>query len=301
MATPHEYNIDFEKHKATTEICNKILSIAIASTKIHSLVIERKNEQVMQRIPLHVCIHGEMGIGKSTSLRAISDMQKISINTSISKASLYGSIEMYSKEFVFPLLWLVRNNVFLFDEFIIPESKEYTHDLFLHLLSIIESQKYSKVMGIKLSGKAINEHDRFNKNLFCRVKKNVIEVKTNFSFIFTTMDNPYGCKSPHALAFFDRCISLHFNPTIEEQIAMTRGNNLFNLYPIDVKQDVFVKNEDLEFIIKFVVDKNLPSGYMRTVGDCLRIFAVLGFHDEQLYDYLCENKKYFLSRHFSRL
>jgi hypothetical protein len=294
--TIFDYDVNIEGSGATRQIVQKILSIAVATTKINTVFIDRKNNQFMNRIPMHVCIHGIIGNGKSTALRNIGKIQNMPINTSLTKAAILGSIDSMTKMFVPPLIWMCRNNVCLLDEFEIPDAHSSNRETFLDFINVLEAQRYSRTFGI-------NAKQPFSKkeskgNLWCKMKKNVIDVKTNFSFICTTMKSPYESHNRYIDAFYSRCVPLHFNPTLQEMNEMVYGKLIFNIDIINPPYDVVVKFPDLKFIVEYVTSKDMDKKFhMRTIEDCIRCFAVLGFHDEELYNYLCVERNYFSSRH----
>jgi hypothetical protein len=133
----------------------------------------------------------------------------------------------------------------------------------------------------------LNEEEN---SLFFKVKSGNIEVKTRFSCIIATMKDIRRAKEQIFQALISRCIPIRYEMSKEEIDQVLDGKKLISPENYDVKEVVEISTEDYTHI-KEVINEEIEMGNVRnakqvlgrTIGDCCRIFAVLGKHDEKLY------------------
>jgi len=251
-----------------------LVNLVVASSKIKSL----KTPIGFIRPNLHLIIYGSVGVGKSTILREV--MNNLGIKStviSLTTATILGSVDKNSGEFIPPAIWDARNSVLPLDEMYIPKEGN-GRDVARTLLSIMEQPEYEKRFGYRC-----NEYKKKCGDLFCMVKDHKVSVKTRFSLIATTMMNLNAkakLQNIDVQALTSRCLVVNFNPEIDEIIEMAKGKKPY------VFQNILKKGEKLEKevnikeyndIINYLTSRsdNIPkSDFLRTLGDLCRIYVL---------------------------
>lgn len=255
---------------------SKIINIAIATSKIEKLIIPH----TVIRPFMHILLYGRVGSGKSTILRDVLKKVGQMPVTNLTKATLYGAVDKTSGSFIPPVTWDSKNSVLGLDEFYIP--KEGTARYIAHeLISLMENPFYTKKIGYRC-----NEfNDKTKDGLFCRVKKNRIEVKTRFVLFANTMMNLNLNKKMEnydVVAFASRCLVIPYYPSLDDLKRKARGEPYYIYKELTPKKSIVkISKQQYNKILSFAEDYNInETNYLRTIGDLCRTFAVVGFKEE---------------------
>jgi hypothetical protein len=270
-----------ESTSETLRILNKLVNIAAHSVKIKKLITKEPYRDYEMRPQLHLLISAPFGEMKSTILREISQLYPSKIITDLTFPSLVGSIDRTTKQIIPAAVWECRNKLMLLDEYTATRESLVTRAL----LQLLEDQYYSRKIATYSAD--LNEEEN---GLFFKVKSGSIEVKTRFSCIIATMRDIRRIREQIFLALISRCIPIRYEMSKEEINQVLEGRKLISHENHDVKEVVEISTEDYKHI-KEVVNEEIEMGNIRnakqvlarTIGDCCRIFAVLGRHDEKLY------------------
>lgn len=153
------------------------------------------------------------------------------------------------------------------------------------MLQLFEDQHYSR----KIASYS-TELNEIEDDLFFKVKDGNIELKTRFVAIIATMKNINKAREYTFRALLSRTVPIRYEMSKEEIDQILDGKILFKKEEYNVKPEVTIKTEDYNHIRKILDDeihnsksKSIEQILARTVGDCVRIFAVLGKHDDELY------------------
>lgn len=252
---------------------SQIINIALATIKIKEI----KLPHTKIRPYMHLLMYGKVGSGKSSILNEVLINLKKVQSARLTQATLYGTVDKNSGEFIPPITWDSRNSVLGLDEFYVPKEGE-ARNVVHSLLSLMENPYYSKKIGYRC-----NEFKEKDKELYCIVKKNTIEVKTRFIIFANTMMNMNKKMfNPDAEAFASRCLILPYYPTLDDLKLKARGEPSYIYKEITPKSDVIKINKtNYDKILKFIEKYDIKDiNYLRTVGDICRIFAVVGFKEE---------------------
>ena len=254
---------------------NKILNIVIASSKINSLQINNKKI----RPQLHCIIYGGLGGAKSEILLEVGRNINNVPTLSFSKANLYGSVDKVTGIHMPPMLWDCRNSCLLLDDFIFNSRNYKSMEIMQSLLPLLENPRIVKRVGYRCN--EVNEKDN---DLHLKVKNGVIDCKTRFSLIMNTMTDLRRMSSDYINAFVSRCIVIPHYPTLDDLKRLARNGTFYEFSKLNTKKDVIINNKNYNKILEFVeCNMRGSDSYLRTIGDCCRIFAVLGRHNEEIY------------------
>lgn len=262
---------------------SKLFSISVASSRIKKLSIPHKNI----RNSLHIVLYGEVGSGKSDTINNICKNLKIQPSISLTRATLLGSVDKNSGQFIPPMAWECRNSVLPIDEFSFNHRDPSQKALLSTMLQVMETQEYQKPLGFKTP-----DFKKRNQDLLLQIKNNKLYVRTRFALMMTTMQNPHRYRGSLTTALISRCIIIPHYPTLEDLKKKAMGLNPFELIRYDPEPEVNISKKDYSYILNYLHSKKLTTTmYLRTLGDLCRIFAVIGEHDRELYD-LVYNLKY---------
>lgn len=267
----------------TTEV-SLILNIAIASLKIPYIRFEQTEGLFQEaRGQLHIILYGRIGGGKSRILNEICKNQDITPTVSITKAHLFGTVEKETGQFIPPIIWTNRDNFVAIDEFHINPNKDSNVDVLNTLLQLSEDPSYNKQIGYRC-----NEVSMTSNGLYCKVKRNRIQVKTRFALLINTMMNLRTTQSHLLKALVSRCICIPHYPSFDELINALEGARFYNFDELEIGiKDFTVSNKDYKLIIDYIKGhkpKVKEEILMRSVMDLCRVFVVLGKHDAKIYD-----------------
>lgn len=247
-----------------------IINIALATAKLREIKLPHINIRPF----MHLLMYGKVGSGKSSILNEVLiNLNKVQ-SARLTLATLYGTVDKNSGEFIPPITWDSRNSVLGLDEFYVPKEGE-ARNVVHSLLSLMENPIYSKKMGFRC-----NEFKQKDKDLYCIVKKNTIEVKTRFVIFANTMMNMNAKQqNPDALAFASRCLTLPYFPSLDDLKKKARGEPNYVYKKLTPKNDMIkITKQPYNKILKFVEKYNVKDiNYLRTIGDICRIYAIVGF------------------------
>ncbi len=268
------------------------INISIASAKISSIEIEQEEGIYNLRPQLHIILTGDKGSCKSTVLNEVSKHFKQSPYNSMTEAGLIGSIEKNTRNFLEGSAWTCRNSLMCIDEFSFSDSKGRPMPLIPHLLSLCEHpQTYKKKVGL-----AVNPFKKRTKDLYIIVKEGVLEFKTNFALLIGTMSR-LNFKNPLLDAFKSRCLPIRWHPDITVVHDVAKGKKIFkyqDLLKKNTKKTQKVRINALNYtkITSFCEQNCLDAGlYLRVLGDCCRVYAILQKHDFYVYKLILDIKK----------
>jgi hypothetical protein len=264
-------------------IISKLINLAIASAKVKSLVLEEEKSNVSIRPQINILIHGGIGSTKSTMLKEISKKINCPLPiTDMTFPALVGSIDKQTRQIIPAMSWECKNTLMLMDEFSM--DNQITGNA---ILQLAEGGEYSR----KLSMWSMPTEDKCE-DLFFKAHNGTISIKTRFSLIFATMRNVEYTQSKLLKALISRCLVIPYYPVKAELENIANGNPSFFYKEIIPKEkDVFIKKSDYNKIKKFVDESDVDmNNYLRTIGDCCRVYAVIGKHDEELYTLICSLK-----------
>ncbi len=247
-----------------------IINIAIATSKIRELILPHKRIRPF----MHLLMHGQIGSGKSSILQEVLVNLKKVQSVRLSQATIYGTVDKQSGEFIPPVTWDSRNSVLGLDDFYVPKEGE-TRNVVRSLLSLMENPIYTKKIGFRC-----NEFKEKDKDLYCIVNKNIIEVKTRFVIFANTMANlNRKLFNPDFEAFASRCLILPYYPSLEDLKRKARGEPDYIYKNYKIKKDIVeIKKRNYNKILDFIDEYNIKEiNYFRTLGDICRIFAIVGF------------------------
>lgn len=285
MESKKSKNSFLETKRQLKEI-NKIVNICLASSKIKKLIIQEPKGEFSPRPTIHLFLRSQIGSGKSTVLEAISKEVNAKVLTEISQAGLIGTVDGTTKQVIPAKAWECRNNLMLLDEFKI-NRKDW--GVFLQLL---ESQTWNKKFGMFSTATKQEDGD-----LYFNVENGNISLKTRFSCVIATMKRLEFQRGQDFRAFLSRCLIHQYHFGLQDLKFILRGNKIFTVDKALI--DKAIKNETVTinksnyaiimnfveklFIAKQSKEQNKEELFMRCVGDCCRVFAVLGKHDKEFY------------------
>lgn len=262
-------------------LLGRLVNLAASSVKIRRLILQEQFREQPIRPQLHLFISAPFGQMKSTLLGQIAQAYPAKIYTHLTFPSLIGSIDRSTKQIIPAAAWECRNRLMLLDEF------TKTRPSLVHetLLQLMENQHYSR----KISVYSADKHEE-DGDLFFKVKQGNIELKTRFALIFATMKNIRKAREYTFKALLSRTIPIRYEMTKSELDQVLDGKLLFKKEEYKVEPEVTIKTQDythirnvLDGAVKGLRLRRVEEIYARTVGDCCRIFAVLGEHDDELY------------------
>jgi hypothetical protein len=270
--------------KPTTQILstlNRLINISGSSLRIKKLVIKEPYRDYELRPQLHLLISAPFGELKSTVLKEVTRIYPAKIYTHITFPSLVGSIDRSTKQIIPAATWECRHKIMILDEYTATKPTMVTDVL----LQLLEDGYYSRKIATYSAD--LNETDG---DLFFRVKSGSIEVKTRFACLIATMKNVRKAREYIFKALLSRCIPICYKMTKKEIDQVLDGKRLIKKEVYKPRKVVKISTQNYMHIRK-VLDRAIelfsikrPEQILaRAVGDCCRCFAVLGRHDERLY------------------
>lgn len=256
------------------ELC-RLINISIATSKIRELKVG--SEYI--RPQLHCIIYGALGSGKSRIINEVGNSLKVHPIIDFSKATLFGSVDKNTGMLNPPVIWQCRNSCLLIDEFTFVSNSPHSISLLQGLLPILEIPRFVKKVGLR-----INEVSEKDKDLYLKAKDGTIDCKTRFVMILDTMMDLRARHSNWIDALISRCLVIPHYPNLDDLKKLSRDGTFYEFKDLKVKPVVIIKKKDYAKILE-VVESIIkePQAYLRSVGDCCRVFAVLRRHDENIY------------------
>jgi len=283
-------NLDTTYGLTDFSLFNRIVNCVLCSSQFHK--IEYENEvgiQILPRSQLHLIIFGEFGISKSAILNEICRERSVTPTIQLTKAVIVGSFDKNTSSFTPPLVWQRNGNIIAIDEFSYDPDSKGQKGVLDTLLSLMENMPYSKT----LLGRIPNMKKKIAKNGgSISIKDSLMTCDPRFSLIATTMNHPLNYSSYRMHAFFSRAIVLHYKPTMEDlKGILNKKRKLYSYENFFKVNEILIQKKDFDFIQNFVEKREIPiSLYLRTIGDCMRFFAVLQEHDEDIYNFVVSSK-----------
>jgi hypothetical protein len=119
------------------------------------------------------------------------------------------------------------------------------------------------------------------------VQKDGIFTKTRFSLLMATMHSPGDFfRTEIGAAMVDRCIPLYFMESVQERREFhnpySKRPPLFSDLGFNPESKIRIPFEDYSKIYGFWAENDREAN-RRTLGNMMRVFAVKGKHDEQMY------------------
>lgn len=274
---------------STFQKLNVLLNLVDYSTNIRSIIIKEKYRDFNLRPQMHLILCGISGTTKSTVITQIGRKKKIMPLTSITAASLVGSIDKETKQVLSGFAWKRRNSIILLDEISFNLLSPKDKNVLDVLLQLMENQEYSK--GISMFSSPFQEKDD---DLFFIAEKGQIDVKTRIAFIIGTMHDLFKTQSLQIIALVSRSIPFSLEMSSDEVKSIADGKRIYIDLKFTPKRDVIISVKDYERIRAFADNHDCHKDiYLRTIGDMCRAFAVMGEHDDSIYNMIIALKNEF--------
>ncbi len=266
-----------------SETLSKLINIIIASTKIKEI----KLPHMYLRPSFHTIICGNIGSGKSHLLKQVCEHLKILPITSLTPATFLGTVDKDMKELIPPAIWDYRNTILPIDEYSFDAKKTSDKTNLNILLGLLENPLYRKKMGFRCMNKKYRDKD-----LYCKVKNNTVEVKTRFSLMMTTMMQLNRLQNQQIIALISRCLIIPFNLSMDELKSQAKGRIYYHHKNIKTEDKIIINRLNYDKIIKLVDDNRIQkTSYLRTIGELCRVYAVLGKYNEEMFNLIINLKK----------
>jgi hypothetical protein len=270
-----EEEIDF---KEVSKNISFLVNTAVATVKIKKLTVMENNGAYNMRPTLHLILSAPVGQLKSTILQQIADTFKREVITEVTRAGLVGSLDNQTFQMIAGAGWESRNSLLLLDEFTFGRKKE-GWEVFLQLL---ESQRWGKRIGVFSA-----DQSELDGDLYFKVSKGRIDLKTRFACIVATMKNFKMQSAQSFRAFVTRTSPYPFNLTEGDLEKVAQGKKVFEYQELNPPEEVIIDNKVYRRLIKHVkkglskcdkpyIRKEL---FLRSVGDLCRVYAVWGKND----------------------
>jgi hypothetical protein len=274
-----------------SEIVSKLVSLSLASAQIRSLKVVQQHQILTMRPQLHFMILAHSGVGKSSLLDQIEKIEGSEVYTEITGPGLIGSVDRkMGNAVVSGAAWDNRGRLLILDEFRIGYKD---NDAIHPLLQLMERGFYKKKIGLMSQTVDFKEPEGSpDPDYFFAVKDGELRLKTRFGAIMASMRDLENDMRSEIMALISRCIPFRWSATTEELSDIANGVQLFIPEKFKIKiVDVVISKKDYSKIKKYVDDIHLDQKiYLRTIGDCCRAFAVIGKHDDAVYDLICRLK-----------
>lgn len=252
-----------------------LTNTALSSAKVHSLTVEEKTKDYRMRPSFHIMLTAPVGQIKSTVLEEIAQKVNREVITEITRAGLVGAIDQKTMQFIPGAAWECRNSLLLLDEFTFGRKKE-GWEVFLQLL---ENQKWGKRIGLFSADSCEQDGD-----LYAKIGKGRIDLKTRFACIVATMRRMEYQRGQSFRAFVTRCVPYYFD--LDESVLreIAEGATLYTYKPPEPKADIIIPRKTYSKLLS-TADKELKKCgnpdirkelYMRSIGDLCRAYAVWG-------------------------
>jgi len=272
------------------QLVNFLLNIAAHSVKIEELVIEEPSSKYQLRPTLHIFLSAPFGHGKSTLLKQLMAAYPSVLLTHVTVPGLIGSIDRSSKMIIPAAAWEARRKLLILDEYTSTRPSQVGEIL----LQLLEDQRYSRKIALYSAN-----HEEIDGGLYFKVRDGCIDLRTRFSAIIATMKNPKKAREYSFKALLSRTIPLIYSLDKSDFDEILDGKPLFKKMSFRINDKAIVRLEDYKHIREVLNDvydglrgnkEKLNEVYLRTVGDCCRVFAVLGRHNDELYEKIFELK-----------
>jgi len=266
--------------RATAKELSFLTNTALASAKIRSLTVEEKTKDYRMRPSFHVILMAPIGQIKSTVMGEIAQKVGREVITEITRAGLVGAIDQKTMQFIPGAAWECRNSLLLLDEFTFGRKKE-GWEVFLQLL---EDQKWGKRIGL-FSADSCEQDD----DLYAKIGKGRIDLKTRFACIVTTMRRMEYQRGQAFRAFVTRGVPYYFD--LDESILreIAEGASLYTYGPPKPCADVTIRRKTYSRLLSTAAEELKKCDrpdirkelYMRSIGDLCRAYAVWGKNDSK--------------------
>jgi len=255
-----------------------LINTAIASAKIKKLHVEEKGGMYRMRPSLHVILSAPVGQVKSTIMEQIAPVVNREIITESTRAGLVGSLDNKTYQMIPGAAWECRNSLLLMDEFTFGKKRE-GWEVFLQLL---ETQKWGKRIGVFSS----DQHE-LDGDLYYKVSRGRIDMKTRFACIAATMKKFEFQSGQSFRAFVTRCVPYMFDLDEKDLEEIAEGKKVFKYCDLNPKEDVAISHKVYRRIMAHVRKGMLSCSvpwikkelYLRSIGDLCRAYAVWGKND----------------------
>jgi len=273
------------------ETLSLIINLSIASARLRNIEIEEPKAIFNMRPQIHTLLSGDPGSNKSTVLTEVAAYFKSRPWNEITEAALIGSVDKQTHQFTEGAAWSSRNSIFVIDEFEFLDSSRHATPLVKKLLSLTEGEQYFK-RKTSIQCAPIKEKDG---DLFLKVDKGIIEMKTNFSLMLGTMSK-LNFMSQQLQALKTRCIPINWKPDASLILDVAHGEKIFKYKDLLIEhgknaQKCHISCENYMKIVHFVAEKAPPNSlFLRIIGDLCRVFAILKRHDFDVYELIYNMK-----------
>lgn len=263
-----------------------LISLAKNSVKIAQISIEEDDGMHNLRPQMHIMLRSSTGSLKSTILRFIQVASNGFFVDSTTAPGMVGTIDKTTFQMIPGASWKGRNNILLFDEF---NFRRKTTDSVV-FLKLLEDQTYVKRFGLFSSAQELKDKD-----LYFRVDKGLVEVKTRFSAVIATMRRFEYFSSANFKALVNRCIPYEYSFNLDELDYLISKTKLFTVSRYKTKDSYIVKNRDYKRIKK-AVKKLMPDNdvgkenFTRAVGDAVRAHCIMGNCKKSYIEKICKWK-----------
>jgi hypothetical protein len=258
--------------KFSLEDIYEIMNIVCASARLRELT----TPYARIRPNLHCILTGTIGVMKSTILYDLCEQLKTTPFTSLTQSAILGSFDKTTGEVFLPAVWEVRDNILPIDEFYVDRYSQGARNALNTLLAVLENPKFRKKVNYRC-----NDYSKSSKGLYCKMKNGVIDVKTRFSLVMTTMLKLHKYQQMIELeALKTRCLVIPYFPKREEIINNIQRTIDFKFQKYNVPKKFEVKPNKYQKILDLIKDFRVePEHIIRTVGDLCRLYAIIGWRE----------------------
>lgn len=263
------------------KIISEFINIALVSSKLKRIIVHQKFGIFEKYHPnINLIIHGKIGSTKSILLGQISEKSNCpEAETEVTLPALVGTIDKSTKQILTGFCWECKNSLMLLDEFDFGKRKK---DDIRALLQLSEGGKYRRRLGA-FSNPLFEQED----DLYYKFKNGSFNIKTRYSLILATMKYPYTSQNQEFQALVSRSIAIPLYPNKKFLKKISDGDAIFQYKDLKLKSDeIEISQEDYEKVRDYVFNSTDDFNLLRIVGNCIKIFAVLGKHREDLYDFV---------------
>jgi hypothetical protein len=264
-----------------------LLNISCRSASIKCLEVARKDGSYRPERPqLNLFIDAPYGQFKTTTFREVERHYESTILTDVTFPKLVGSYDVEQKRIVPSALWTYRNKTLIFDEFF------FQSGIINALLQLTESGLYHRAIARSM----ITPTNEIDEDLYFKATVDgEISVKTRFNAVIGTMHDIL--RNPHVTydALISRCVPIYYRLSNEDIKQVIAGQTLFKKIIFQNEPLGHIEWRDIEYFEGLLDSADVDSKlYARTLGDLCRIYNILGEHNENLYQFVIENKTWLL-------
>jgi len=259
----------------------ELLNIACHTPKIKNLQIEKLDGSLLTLRPtIHQYYSVDFGGLKTTLFKLVKKAYGGFYCADATSAGIQGSIDQKTREYVPPIAYLCKGKTLIIDEFNL--NPNTAAETVKSLLSLLEDEVVSRKMGI-VGKKPIETEDVYCKHGWMQYKN------LRCNVILGTMKNIRKARRQFYSALVSRTVPIRITQTIEVLKSFDDyPQTLFHKINYDVPEEIRVSNKEYLFIRSVVEGYKIvsPQQFFRTINDCVRVYAVLGKHDLDLYDFI---------------